>query len=73
MRVRNRDIQKGKSGGYRLVYYAKTKSGVVLLTIYAKSEHADIAADVIRDIIVEHDISSETLRERSAAEAEEDI
>ena len=54
LRVRNSDIKKGKSGGYRLIYYVKTATGIVLLTIYTKSEQADIAADDIRDIIAEY-------------------
>lgn len=55
LRVRNSDIQKGKSGGYRLIYYVKTATGIILLTIYAKSEQADIVADEIRSIITEHE------------------
>jgi mRNA-degrading endonuclease RelE of RelBE toxin-antitoxin system len=55
LRVRNRDIQKGKSGGYRLIYYVKTVEGIILLTIYTKSEQADIAADEIRSIIAEYE------------------
>jgi mRNA-degrading endonuclease RelE of RelBE toxin-antitoxin system len=37
LRVKNSDIQKGKSGGYRLIYYVKTAKGIILLTIYTKS------------------------------------
>jgi mRNA-degrading endonuclease RelE of RelBE toxin-antitoxin system len=55
LRVRNRDIQKGKSGGYLLIYYVKTVKGIILLTIYTKSEQADIAADEIRSIIAEYE------------------
>lgn len=55
LRVRNSDIQKGKSGGYRLIYYVKTAKGIVLLTIYTKSEQVDIAADEIRNIISEYE------------------
>ncbi len=64
LRVRNSDIQKGKSGGYRLIYYVKTANGIILLTIYTKSEQADIAADEIRSIIAEY--------EQRAVENEED-
>ncbi|KOP24160.1 addiction module antitoxin [Hapalosiphon sp. MRB220] len=55
LRVRNSDIQKGKSGGYRLIYYVKTATGIILLTIYTKSEQADIAADDIKSIIAEYE------------------
>ena len=54
LRVKNSDIQKGKSGGYRLIYYVKTATGIVLLTVYPKSEQADIDATEIRDIIAEY-------------------
>lgn len=64
LRVRNSDIQKGKSGGYRLIYYVKTANGIILLTIYTKSEQADIAADEIRSIVAEY--------EQRAVENEED-
>lgn len=55
LRVRNSDIQKGKSAGYRLIYYVKTAKGIILLTVYTKSEQADISADEIRSIIVEYE------------------
>ena len=51
LRVRNSDTQKGKSGGYRLIYYIKTENGIILLTIYTKSEQANISAQDIREII----------------------
>ena len=58
LRVRNSDVQKGKSGGYRLIYYIKTAMGIILLTIYSKSEQADMAADDIRSIITEYEQSA---------------
>lgn len=64
LRVRNSDVQKGKSGGYRLIYYVKTENGIILLTIYTKSEKADIAADEIRSIIADY--------EQRVLESEED-
>lgn len=54
LRVKNSDIQKGKSGGYRLIYYVKTATGIVLRTVYPKSEQADIDVTEIRDIIAEY-------------------
>lgn len=53
VRVRNRDIQKGKSAGYRLIYYLKTNTKIILLTIYSKSDQADITPQEIRDILAE--------------------
>ncbi|MEO1432317.1 MAG: type II toxin-antitoxin system RelE/ParE family toxin [Cyanobacteria bacterium J06633_8] len=55
LRVSNSEIQKGKSSGYRIIYYLKTSTGVVLLTIYTKSKKADITASEISDIITEYE------------------
>jgi mRNA-degrading endonuclease RelE of RelBE toxin-antitoxin system len=55
LRVQNSDNQKGKSGGYRLIYYVKTAVGIILLTIYPKSEQVDIAPDDLRRIITEYE------------------
>jgi mRNA-degrading endonuclease RelE of RelBE toxin-antitoxin system len=51
VRVRNSSAQKGKSGGYRVVYYLKTPSRILLVTMYSKSEQSDIAAAEIREIL----------------------
>ena len=56
--MKNSDNQKGKSGGYRLVYYLKTSANVLLLTIYSKSEQDDVAAEDVRMIIEEYDRSN---------------
>jgi len=53
VRVRNRDIQKGKSAGYRLIYYLKTQEKIILVTIYSKSDQGDIDAATIRRILTE--------------------
>jgi hypothetical protein len=34
-----------------VIYYVKTATGIILLTIYAKSEQVDIAAEDIQQII----------------------
>lgn len=54
MGIKNSDIQKGKSGGYRLIYYVKISTSIILLTIYPKSEQSDIEANEIRDIITKY-------------------
>lgn len=53
LRVKNSDVTKGKSGGYRLIYYCQTAKGIILLTIYTKSERVDIAAEDIKKIILQ--------------------
>ena len=51
VRVKNSNVQKGKSGGHRIIYYLKTQTDIVLLTIYSKSEQSDITANEIKRII----------------------
>jgi mRNA-degrading endonuclease RelE of RelBE toxin-antitoxin system len=53
VRVKNSNNHKGKSGGYRLIYYVKTLDRVILVTIYTKSEQSDIEKNEIDDIIAE--------------------
>jgi mRNA-degrading endonuclease RelE of RelBE toxin-antitoxin system len=51
VRVRNRDIHKGKSAGYRLIYFVRTEVRVILITIYSKTEQSDISPEQIRRIL----------------------
>jgi len=51
LRVKNSDNQKGKSSGYRLIYWLQTSDSIVLLDIYAKSEQDNIAVATIQRII----------------------
>lgn len=53
VRVQNRDIKKGKRSGYRLIYYLKTPTNIILVTIYSKSDQGDISAAKIRRILKE--------------------
>ena len=53
MRVRNSDIRRGKSAGYRLIYQVKAPTSVVLVTIYSKLDQGDIPAHRIRQILSE--------------------
>ena len=47
---------RGKRGGIRVIYYAKTRAGVIwMLTIYAKNEEENIPAHVLRKIKEEID------------------
>ena len=51
VRIKNSDNQKGKSGGYRLIYWLRLKEMAVLLDIYSKSGRADIEVSDICQII----------------------
>ena len=51
VRVRNSDVQKGKSGGYRLIYQVLDADSLVLLMIYSKSDYPDIPVADLRDLV----------------------
>jgi mRNA-degrading endonuclease RelE of RelBE toxin-antitoxin system len=53
IRVKNSNIQKGKSAGYRLIYCVESPTSVLLLTIYSKSEQEDISVQAINSILDE--------------------
>lgn len=53
VRVQNSDIQKGKRSGYRLIYYRKTRTTIVLVTIYSKLDQGDISEEEARRIVRE--------------------
>lgn len=59
MRVRNSDIQKGKRSGYRLIYYLKTHTNIILVTIYSKLDQADISPEQIRRVLIKLDKHNE--------------
>ena len=51
VRLKNSDIQKGKSGGYRVIYQLSSDTYILLVIIYSKSDQDDIPANQIRDLI----------------------
>jgi mRNA-degrading endonuclease RelE of RelBE toxin-antitoxin system len=53
VRVRNSDVNRGKSGGYRVICWLKLPECVVLLDIYSKSDRDDIETNIIQNIITE--------------------
>lgn len=53
VRAKNSNIQKGKSGGYRIIYLLESETSILLLTIYSKSEQEDITTEQIQTILEE--------------------
>jgi mRNA-degrading endonuclease RelE of RelBE toxin-antitoxin system len=72
VRAKNSDASKGKSGGYRLIYYVKSEIERVLVTVYSKTEQADIAPEEIREIILDSEAGSapDAAPEQKAEQAE---
>lgn len=57
LRVRNTDLDKGKSGGYRLLYYVvdEPNATIYLLLIYAKSDRTDVSRRELESLLNELD------------------
>lgn len=53
IRVKNSNIKKGKSAGYRVIYLLESETSMLLLTIYSKSEQEDITVNEINFILNE--------------------
>ena len=53
VRLKNPSARRGKSGGFRVVYYVQLVNSVILLTIYSKTEQTDISPDEIQHILQE--------------------
>lgn len=55
VRVRNTDLPKGKSGGYRLLYYVEDQPAptIHLLLLYAKSDREDVTRRELQQLLDE--------------------
>ncbi len=51
VRLPNSDSKRGKSGGYRVIYYLKTTNFIFLVDIYPKSERENVSEDELRHLI----------------------
>lgn len=49
VRLKNRSSQRGKSGGFRVIYYVRLADDVVMITIYSKTEQNDVSPNEIRE------------------------
>ena len=54
-RIKSSDLAKGKSSGYRVIYYIRAADHIILVAIYIKSQQVDIIAEEIRRIINEYE------------------
>lgn len=53
VRLANPSAKKGKSGGFRVIYYVHIIDQVYLIAIYSKSDQSDLPADTIRRLLNE--------------------
>ena len=55
VRLKNSDIQKGKSAGYRVIYYLKAQDRIILVTLYSKSDQPDVALETIKQALSQYE------------------
>ena len=53
-RIKNSDINKGKSAGYRIIIYLISRDEILLVNIYSKSDLANIPEQEIDKIISQY-------------------
>ena len=53
-RLANPDAGKGKSGGYRVIYYIRTADRIIALLIYSKSDQVDVSIHEIKQLIEDY-------------------
>jgi mRNA-degrading endonuclease RelE of RelBE toxin-antitoxin system len=56
VRIPNSDTRKGKSSGYRVIYYTITPESILLTTIYPKSDRRNISNKEVEDIIGQYEL-----------------
>ena len=56
VRVKNSDIKKVQSGGYRVIYYIRTPEAILLTNIYSKSDRSDISNKEVEDVIEQYEL-----------------
>jgi mRNA-degrading endonuclease RelE of RelBE toxin-antitoxin system len=54
-RLSNTDARRGKSGGYRAIYYLQQQNDILLVTLYSKTDQSDIDAREVIQIIQEEE------------------
>ncbi len=51
VRLENPAAKRGRSGGFRIIYYVESPAQVILITMFSKTEHANISNSEIQQII----------------------
>lgn len=53
VRLTNKSSQRGKSGGFRAVYYVQLRDKIYLINVYSKTDQSDISTQRIMDILAD--------------------
>jgi addiction module RelE/StbE family toxin len=54
VRAKNSDAKRGKSGGYRIIYWVAEERRIVLIALYSKTEQEDVSPNEMRRIVEQH-------------------
>ncbi len=57
VRLSNPSANRGKSGGFRLIYYVRIAEQIVLISLYSKTEQSDIPINELQRLINEYNAS----------------
>lgn len=63
VRLTNKSSQRGKSGGFRAVYYVQLRDKIYLINVYSKTDQSDISTQRIMDILA--DLSADDVDENN--------
>ena len=50
-RLPNRSARRGKSGGFRVIYYVCFENSAILITIYSKTEKVDVDLSELKRLL----------------------
>jgi mRNA-degrading endonuclease RelE of RelBE toxin-antitoxin system len=67
VRIKNSTINKGQSGGYRVIYYTMTPEAVLLTAIYSKSVQENISNEEIETRIERYELAVEQQKREAVA------
>ena len=56
IRAKNSSAGKGKSGGFRIIYYLKLANEIYILSIYSKSQKTDCSMAELIDVLKDQDL-----------------
>lgn len=73
VRVKNSNINKGQSGGYRVIYYTMTADAVLLTAIYSKSVQENISNEEIETRIDRYELQVEQQEQEKETAQSEDV
>lgn len=51
VRLPNPSAERGKSGGFRVIYYVQLADQIILVSVYSKTEQTDMSPDSIREAL----------------------